>query len=60
MPNCGPGDMVLCTCKKGKPELRKKSLEGCRHPPKESLEAARRGFRVLRRQCRRHSERQRW
>merc|ERR1719311_816663 len=28
MPNCGPGDMVLCTCKKGKPELRKKVLKG--------------------------------
>merc|ERR1719334_2515383 len=26
--NCGPGDMVLCTCKKGKPELRKKVLKG--------------------------------
>merc|ERR1719345_81019 len=28
MPQCGPGDMVLCTCKKGKPELRKKVLKG--------------------------------
>merc|ERR1711870_46809 len=28
MPKCGPGDMVLCTCKKGKPELRKKVLKG--------------------------------
>merc|ERR1712146_779134 len=28
IPNCGPGDMVLCTCKKGKPELRKKVLKG--------------------------------
>merc|ERR1719398_510967 len=24
MPNCGPGDMVLCSVKKGKPELRQK------------------------------------
>merc|ERR1719335_1240848 len=28
MPNGGPGDMVLCTVKKGKPELRKKVLKG--------------------------------
>merc|ERR1719240_817430 len=28
MPNCGPGDMVLCSVKKGKPELRKKMLKG--------------------------------
>eukprot|EP00446_Apocalathium_sp_SHHI-4_P013875 CAMPEP_0177198350 /NCGR_PEP_ID=MMETSP0367-20130122/25086_1 /TAXON_ID=447022 ORGANISM="Scrippsiella hangoei-like, Strain SHHI-4" /NCGR_SAMPLE_ID=MMETSP0367 /ASSEMBLY_ACC=CAM_ASM_000362 /LENGTH=195 /DNA_ID=CAMNT_0018646611 /DNA_START=35 /DNA_END=623 /DNA_ORIENTATION=- len=28
IPQCGPGDMVLCTCKKGKPELRKKVLKG--------------------------------
>merc|ERR1711981_301256 len=28
IPNCGPGDMVLCTVKKGKPELRKKVLKG--------------------------------
>mmetsp|Transcript_21869 Transcript_21869/g.59742 ORF Transcript_21869/g.59742 Transcript_21869/m.59742 type:complete len:116 (-) Transcript_21869:56-403(-) len=28
IPKCGPGDMVLCTCKKGKPELRKKVLKG--------------------------------
>merc|ERR1719367_242925 len=27
MPNCAPGDMVLATCKKGKPELRKKVLK---------------------------------
>merc|ERR1719408_1061333 len=24
IPKGGPGDMVLCTCKKGKPELQKK------------------------------------
>merc|ERR1719258_291826 len=28
IPNCGPGDMILCSCKKGKPELRKKMLKG--------------------------------
>merc|ERR1719220_274968 len=28
MPNAAPGDMVLVTCKKGKPELRKKMLKG--------------------------------
>jgi len=28
IPNCGPGDMVLCSVKKGKPELRKKVLKG--------------------------------
>merc|ERR1719174_1882923 len=28
MPKGGPGDMVLCTVKKGKPELRKKVLKG--------------------------------
>ncbi|CAK0844118.1 unnamed protein product [Prorocentrum cordatum] len=28
LPRGGPGDMVLCTCKKGKPELRKKVLKG--------------------------------
>ena len=28
VPSAGPGDMVLCTCKKGKPELRKKVLRG--------------------------------
>merc|ERR1712217_314878 len=28
IPQCGPGDMVLCTCKKGKPELRKKGEDG--------------------------------
>merc|ERR1719188_569539 len=27
MPNCCPGDMVLATVKKGKPELRKKVLK---------------------------------
>merc|ERR1719408_654357 len=27
MPMCAPGDMVLATCKKGKPELRKKVLK---------------------------------
>merc|ERR1719449_137698 len=28
MPNAAPGDMVIVTCKKGKPELRKKVLLG--------------------------------
>merc|ERR1711933_284283 len=28
IPKGGPGDMVLCTCKKGKQELRKKVLKG--------------------------------
>eukprot|EP00811_Abedinium_folium_P011601 NODE_20745_length_783_cov_10.041159.p1 GENE.NODE_20745_length_783_cov_10.041159~~NODE_20745_length_783_cov_10.041159.p1 ORF type:complete len:139 (+),score=43.29 NODE_20745_length_783_cov_10.041159:91-507(+) len=28
MPNAAPGDMIICTCKKGKPELRKKVLLG--------------------------------
>mmetsp|Transcript_106889 Transcript_106889/g.185704 ORF Transcript_106889/g.185704 Transcript_106889/m.185704 type:complete len:140 (+) Transcript_106889:86-505(+) len=28
IPKCCPGDMVLCTVKKGKPELRKKMLKG--------------------------------
>jgi len=27
IPECCPGDMVLCTVKKGKPELRKKMLK---------------------------------
>ena len=26
LPNCSPGDLVLCSVKKGKPELRKKAL----------------------------------
>lgn len=26
--NCSPGDLVLCSVKKGKPELRKKVLKG--------------------------------
>merc|ERR1712060_1001579 len=28
IPKGAPGDMVLCSCKKGKPELRKKVLKG--------------------------------
>lgn len=28
MPQCGPGDMVLCSCEKGNPELRKKVPKG--------------------------------
>eukprot|EP00435_Cladocopium_sp_Y103_P058866 s642_g20.t2 len=28
LPNCSPGDLVLCSVKKGKPELRKKVLKG--------------------------------
>eukprot|EP00440_Ansanella_granifera_P022392 gb/GFBE01024321.1/.p1 GENE.gb/GFBE01024321.1/~~gb/GFBE01024321.1/.p1 ORF type:complete len:175 (+),score=54.40 gb/GFBE01024321.1/:1-525(+) len=28
LPNCSPGDLVLCSCKKGKPELRKKVMKG--------------------------------
>merc|ERR1719420_2280725 len=28
MPSGGPGDMCLCSVKKGKPELRKKVLKG--------------------------------
>mmetsp|Transcript_101259 Transcript_101259/g.179916 ORF Transcript_101259/g.179916 Transcript_101259/m.179916 type:complete len:139 (-) Transcript_101259:52-468(-) len=28
LPNCSPGDLVLCSVKKGKPELRKKMLKG--------------------------------
>ena len=27
LPNCSPGDLVLCSVKKGKPELRKKVLK---------------------------------
>jgi len=40
MPNCGPGDMVLCTCKKGKPELRKKVLKGVVIRQKKACEIA--------------------
>lgn len=28
LPKAGPGDMILCSCKKGKPELRKKVMLG--------------------------------
>jgi len=28
IPQAGPGDMILCSVKKGKPELRKKMLKG--------------------------------
>merc|ERR1712085_231052 len=50
IPNCGPGDMVLCTCKKGKPELRKKVLKG--------VAQARGYLHLLRGQRRSHRERQ--
>merc|ERR1719222_1750190 len=48
MPNCGPGDMVLCSVKKGKPELRKKVLKGVVIRQKKSVEAPRGGFCLLR------------
>jgi large subunit ribosomal protein L23e len=28
MPSAGPGDLVMCTVKKGKPDLRKKVMPG--------------------------------
>merc|ERR1712139_383287 len=28
LPSAGPGDMVICTVKKGKPDLRKKVMQG--------------------------------
>ena len=33
LPNCSPGDLVLCSVKKGKPELRKKVLKAIDMPP---------------------------
>ena len=43
LPKAAPGDLVLATCKKGKPELRKKSDVSSGDPPEETM-APTRGY----------------
>merc|ERR1719506_684119 len=48
MPCAAPGDMVLATCKKGKPELRKNVLRSGQRSPLRHLPSAER---LLLRSC---------